>query len=210
MEKEFTTQNTEREFTEQDLLDTLTEGLWTEYLKYPKIRGYVEFDDLVSECVLGFYEIMKSTGVQRFEYYKSIYDWKHMRNLVRCCAKQCIPSYLKENAFKFQPVSLNTPISRDGDEESADWLDFVTYNDDRDDILCKVSLDDIILRLNREQRLVVRDILAGFGKTVLRDKYPQYDEIVESIKHFISTYYHKAGESIPEEVSIFERKVTQF
>lgn len=179
-------------FTEQDLLDTLRQNLWGQYLKYPAIQGLVEFEDLVQECALGFYEVMKSTGIQRLKYYNDIYDWKHVRNIVKLCTYQCVPNYLRSNLYKYQPLSLNETLN---DEDQTEWIDLVQSKDE--DILMQTQLNEITSSLTDEQQDVVNDIMAGYTKTSLREKYKHFDNIVESVRRHISDYYKNSGSQLP-------------
>lgn len=178
-------------FTEQDLLDTLTTYLWPQYCKYTAIHGLLEFEDLVQECALGFYEPMKSTGIQRLKYYNDKFDWKHVRNIVRLCTYQCVPNYLKSNLYKYRPVSLNAPLSQD-DEGGTELIDLVPALDEG--LLEQTEVSDIMSTLNQEQLDVVNDLLAGYTKTFLRDKYKRFDAIVEEVRGIVKSYYHDCNE----------------
>lgn len=172
-------------FTDEDLIETLREGLWYQYLKYPVIQNYLEFDDLVNECALGWYETMKSTGEVRIEHYRKTLTWKHIRNMVKLSTYQVVPNYLKSNAVKFQPLSLNATMN--DEEGEKEFIELVPSLDE--DILESAINEDIINSLTSEEKSIVMDLLSGFTKTALRDKYTKFDYIMEDIREKVAKYF---------------------
>lgn len=172
-------------FTDEDLIETLREGLWYQYLKYPVIQNYLEFDDLVNECALGWYETMKSTGEVRIEHYRKTLTWKHIRNMVKLSTYQVVPNYLKSNAVKFQPLSLNATMN--DEEGEKEFIELVPSLDE--DILESAINEDIISILSSEEKNIVMDLLSGFTKTALRDKYTKFDYIMEDIREKVAKYF---------------------
>lgn len=172
-------------FTDEDLIETLREGLWYQYLKYPVIQNYLEFDDLVNECALGWYETMKSTGEVRIEHYRKTLTWKHIRNMVKLSTYQVVPNYLKSNAVKFQPLSLNATMN--DEEGEKEFIELVPSLDE--DILESAINEDILNSLTSEEKSIVMDLLSGFTKTALRDKYTKFDYIMEDIREKVAKYF---------------------
>lgn len=221
----------EKKFTDEDLLNTLREFLWPQYKKYTAIQGLVEFEDIVQDCALGFYENMKFkreyiidevTGektkkyintpfeekITRIDYYrnaidpetgKPMYSWKHIRNIVRMCTYQCIPNWLKSNMYKYNPLSLNNTLN---DEDKTEWIDLVPSLDE--DLLLQAELEDIRSTLSPDQKAVVDDVLAGYTKTSLREKYKRFDYIIEEVRDKIEYYYRRSVDVLPSEIE--ERK----
>lgn len=193
-------------FTDEDLIETLREGLWYQYLKYPVIQNYLEFDDLVNECVLGWYEIMKSTGEVRIEHYRKTLTWKHIKNMVKLSTYQVVPNYLKSNAVKFQPLSLNATMSGDEDEDAKEFIDLVPSLDE--DILESAVNEDIINILSKEEKSIVMDLLSGFTKTALRDKYTKFDYIMEDIREKVAKYFIAAKpDLLPSSIQSYADKL---
>lgn len=193
-------------FTDEDLIETLREGLWYQYLKYPVIQNYLEFDDLVNECVLGWYETMKSTGEVRIEHYRKTLTWKHIKNMVKLSTYQVVPNYLKSNAVKFQPLSLNATMSGDEDEDAKEFIDLVPSLDE--DILESAVNEDIINILSKEEKSIVMDLLSGFTKTALRDKYTKFDYIMEDIREKVAKYFIAAKpDLLPSSIQSYADKL---
>lgn len=187
----------QREFTDADLIETLKEGLWYQYLKYPVIQGYLEFDDLLQDCLLDWYNVMKSTGEVRIEHYRKTIDWKHMKNMVKLYTYQVVPNYLRTNAVKYHPLSLNKEIKED-DERETEFIDLIQSNDE--DILLTAESNDILSILNESERKVVNGLLEGYTKVALRERYERFDYILEDAKKKIVNYYKDIHGKIPNSI----------
>lgn len=188
-----------QEFTDQDLLQVLEEGLWYQYCKYPAIQSYMEFEDLVHDCVLDWYEIMKSTGEVRIEHYRKTMDYKHLRNTVKLYTYQVVPNYLRTNALKYRPLSLNKAIGNDEDDNAKEYIDLIPSLDE--DVLLGTINNDIITILTDEEQDILIKLMEGYTKTSLREKYKRFDYIIDDAKQKIASYYYKSKENIPDSIN---------
>lgn len=182
------------QFTEQDLMETLRTYLWPQYMKYSAIHGYVEFDDILQDCAIGWYEIMKSTGKPRLEHYNEVCEsWKHVRNIVRLCTYQVIPNWMKSKHYQNRPLSLNQ-LMNESEGDGCEWIDMLASMDD--EILVQLECKDILDCLDSNQVKIVLDLLAGNTKTFMRDKYKRFDSTLLEIQEKIKKYYESSGENL--------------
>lgn len=182
------------QFTDQDLVDTLHKYLWPQYQKYSAIHGYMQYEDVFQECILGFYEIMKSTGMPRLQYYAEKFEWLHVRNIVRLSTYQHIPNLLKSKHYKNKPLSLNAPLFNDRtfDGSDSEFMDIIPSLDE--ELLIQMECSDILDCLDEIQLEAVTDMLSGQTKTYMRNKYPKYDRMLKTIQSKVRSYYEGSGD----------------
>ena len=171
-----------KQFTEQDLVDTLRTYLWPQYLQYPKIQQYMEFEDLVQDGVLSFYGRMKN-GKRAIDHYNEICEsWKHVRNIVRLMACQAIPNWLRLNSVKYHPLSLNAPLSEEDGE--AEWIDMLESGEEG--IAEQIVTADCLSNLDSVKLDIVKDLLGGQTKTYMREKYKKFDQALQEMKEGVN------------------------
>lgn len=196
-----------REFTVDDMLDTLKTCLHYQWIKYPDLGEFIEYEDLFQECVLSFLEVMKSTGEVRLDhynkkyYYDGQYHWKSVRGVVRMCAYQVAQSYFRYNSFKYRPSSLNVPAYCDN--EKVEYQDLVISPYEEASV--RAVIDDMKDHLTQDEQNVLLDLMSGYTKLSLREKYRRFDYILEDLRDKLEYYYRQSGTLIPS--SITNRKI---
>lgn len=196
-----------REFTIDDLMDTFSTYLQYQWIKYPDLGDFIEYDDLYQECLLSFLDIMKSTGEVRLDHYNKYYfyddqyHWTEVQGLVKRCAYQAAHNYFRYNSVKHRPISLNRPAHSDNDK--VEYQDLVVSH--YEDAASQALISDIYDHLTENEQNVLTDVLSGYTKLSLREKYRRFDYILEDIKDKIEYYYRQSGTRIPS--SITNRKI---
>lgn len=194
------------EFTELELEDLIRTTLAPQYFRSPRIQSLFEFDDVVQDCIMWYYQPMKN-GEQRLEHYKrECKSLAHLVNTIKLSLCQYIPGLLRLNYIKYAPTSLNVPLK---DDSETEFIDLVESNDDP--LETTFQLSQMIEELNDKQREVLNDIIAGETKTNMRLKYKDFDCILERIRDNIYLYYISSGDNLESEFNIgYQLSLTGF
>lgn len=185
------------EFTELELEELIRDTLAPKYYQNATIQALYTFDDIVQDTIMWFYEPMRN-GEQRLEHYRKTYDTKqHIINMIKFGLRQTIPAYSRYKDFKNIPASLSVPINSETDDE---FIDLIESKDEPTDMM--VALSQMIEQLSEKQKQVLNDIIAGQTKTHMREKYKDFDDVLEDIRDDIYLYYISSGEDIESEFNI--------
>lgn len=179
------------EFTELELSDVIYNVITPQYYGNSTVQKLYQLDDIIQDCFLWYYKPMKS-GEQRLEFLKRTCKSKaHLINTVKQGLYQYIPCYSRYSEFKNVPTSLNIQISDDSDDE---FLELIESHEDPVEL--QVIMSQMLEQLSEKQRRVLQDILNGQTKTSMRQKYSDFDYILEDIRDDIYLYYINSEEDV--------------
>lgn len=193
---------TEEEFTTEMLYDVVRKTLADSYYDWPAVRAMYQFEDIVQQTMLWYYQPMRNGEIRIKHYMAKAPSVDYVIGMVRLGCKQTIPEMMRLNKHKYFPSSLNAPMKDDTDTE---FIDLLSSDEDSPEqqIILESFIESIKQQLNERQNMLLTKVLTGeveFKITLCSDNGYSKEENSDMgvIRKVAKQIYESNGEILSE------------